>query len=235
MLQVLFGRGSSIDKEANEVKALEYASFLTLDQFNGSGVEELAFLNQMKVKNIPKDISKIDFKSNWLHRSYTHRGWDFSYPTDKAHWSIRKDILIATANKVFDFENSQQCNSFCVLIYYIHVLGDHIADRSVKTTELKMDFAGRVDNKDIVHELAAHLPILFKNQRNSLPLITLLQKMRVLDRNVEVLVRRPGGTASFTDKEFQNYKDSATELMNLLIKYVPELLQNEDFFTRVFD
>lgn len=234
MLQVLFGRHTSIDKESNEVKALEYASYLTLDQFNGKGVKELAFLNQMKVRNIPKDISKIDFSSNGLHRSYTHRGWDFSYSTDKAHWNIRKNILIATANKVFEFKDSQQCNSFCALIYYVHVLGDHIADKSKKKSELKIDFAGRVDNNDIVHELTMHLSILFKDQTNSLPLTTLLQKMRALDRNVETLVRRPGGIAAFTDVEFHTYKNAATELMNLLIRYVPELLQKEAFFTRFF-
>lgn len=234
MLQVLFGKYPSIDKESNEVKALEYASYLTLDQFNGNGVSELAFLNQMKVKSIPKDIAQIDFTGNALHRSYTHRGWDFSYPTDKAHWSIRKNILTATVTKVFNFKNPQKCNSFSALIYYTHVIGDHIADKSINKSEIKMDFAGRVDHKDIVHELTEHLSILFKDQANSLALTALLQKMRTLDRNVENLVRRPGGTATFTDEEFQTYKNSATELMSLLVRYVPELLQNEDFFTKVF-
>ena len=234
MLQVLFGKQPTVSRDNPAVKALSYASYLTLDQFNGNGATELNFLLQKKVKKIPKQISKIDFSGNAQHRSYTHRGWDFSYPLDKANWNVRKKILLATADKLFVFKNDQQCNSFCALIYYVHVLGDHIADSSIKKSDLKIEVAGRADDHDIVNELTKHLQVLFKYQSSSRLLTTLLQNMRALDRTVTTLMRIPGGFASFTEEDVLMYKNSATELMDLLITYVPELLQQEEFFTDVF-
>lgn len=234
LLQVLFGKQSTVSKDNQIVKALTYASYLALDQFNGNGASELNFLLHKKVKKIPKSILVIDFSGNAQHRSYTHRGWDFSYPLNKANWSVRKRILLATADKFFHFNNAQQCNSFGALIYYVHVLGDHIADSNVKKSDLKIEVAGRADDHDIVNELIKHLQILFKTQSSSPLLSNLLRNMRALDRNITTLLRKPGGFASFSEAEASMYNNSAAELMDLLIMNIPALLQNEQFFVRVF-
>ncbi len=95
MRDILFGNYSISNKDGNnKLRALECASYLCLDQYNGGGKSELAFLNNtFKVKGIINDISKINFTMNSYHRRYTHRGWNFKYPDDKAHWKLRKDLM----------------------------------------------------------------------------------------------------------------------------------------------
>ena len=148
---VLFGsRTYKTDSTNVEIKdriqAIENAVYLCVDQFNGAGKAELDYLvKERKIKDIAKSIEEIDYKSNYSHRSLTHRGWNVNYDM-KANWPIRKQILMNTvkkelfssldtpvswfpwlSNKIYWDDYKDQCESFCILLYCVHVLGDHIA------------------------------------------------------------------------------------------------------------
>ncbi len=239
MTQVLFGDKSLIYRNSKEVEALKCASYLAIDQFNakphvkGYGKDELAFLKQMGVKNLPKDIFVTNFSGNHLHRSFTHRGWNFNYPDDRANWSTRKEILINTINKIFNL-SKKEADSFGALIYYIHVLGDHIDDQEIKSAEDKIEFVGRLTKYDIVHELPYHFSILFKKQKKSPAYQTLLQKMRGIQWQVKFLYEKTDGMTNYSVDDFEIYKAGRQELMNVLIRYVPELLRDVDFFREKF-
>lgn len=123
------------------IEAIESAAYLCPDQFNGSGKEELNTLIAYGVPGIPNSIDEINFTSNWQHRRYTHMDWVPMEHPDVGNWDMRKEILLATVNKVFDFgpftdpvpllgwkvDYTDQCNSFCALVYYVHILGDNEA------------------------------------------------------------------------------------------------------------
>ena len=106
---VLFGPVNAVNamspEAQNALKALEYASYLAIDQYNGDGTIELTFLKSTyHVPGLPANIKAIDFRGNEYHRKFTHYGWDHQYYDDRANWAVRKDILLATTEKVFDFQ-----------------------------------------------------------------------------------------------------------------------------------
>lgn len=87
---ILFGNSNyskSISEETcNQLLALEYATKICLDQFQGNYSKELKFLNDRKIHGIIKSIDKIDFGGDSHHRQYTHKGWSWDYSSDdKAH------------------------------------------------------------------------------------------------------------------------------------------------------
>ena len=128
MLEVLFKNFREVENDPSiqdEIKALECASYLAIDQFNNNGQKDLDFLLTYGVKGIPSEVSEISFNaSGTTHRSHTHRGWDFQlYSVTKELWPVRKQILLNTADKIFDFQGDDvKKDSFCALIYYIHIL-----------------------------------------------------------------------------------------------------------------
>ena len=90
--QVLFGPGKYNGPAEGKaiINRLDAASYLTIDQFNGSGKKQLQTLKEAKIIGIPKSIVEIDYSASGNgedsnHRTYTHRGWDYSYQNDKAH------------------------------------------------------------------------------------------------------------------------------------------------------
>lgn len=223
----------------NAVKALEAASYLTLDQFNEYGQAKLDILHELGVLGIPNDLSAIDFKWNSQHRNFTHRGWDYTYTDDKAHWETRKKILIETINSQFDFGTSnaisgynKQCTSFAAIVYYIHVIGDHNEDSSYKVSELKMALGGRKDENDIIHELLKHSDILFSSQHLSINYLLYTSKLSSLNRKMGKIINSEGGINS--QEKFDKYHEYGEQLLEVLQKYLPELLKEEDFFSSVF-
>lgn len=100
----VFCFGSERYKESHSsakdsIQALEDAVYLAVDQFNGKSAEELKRLKDMGVSGLPLSIDEFNDRSNYVHRSFTHRGWDFEYP-EEAHWPVRKRILTNTVQKV---------------------------------------------------------------------------------------------------------------------------------------
>ena len=246
MLQVLFGKNFSeenySEKELQGIEALEAASYLAVDQYNGNGTEELKTLSDYRVPSLPRSISEIDFSGNQYHRRYTHRGWlgpynneDRPYPDDKAHWNTRKEILLQTTKKVFGFNDSQSRinDSLSAVIYYIHILGDHIVETDYQKMNSDMiGVGGRNDQYDIIHQLIYHFDVLFTSPTSTNRYNSFRSQLRLLNNEFSDLVNKDGGVN--TSEKQTAYSGLAKKLMDLLIKHVPELLQEEAYFSKVF-
>ena len=247
---VLFGPDNtenSMSPEAKKaLKALEYASYLALDQYNGKGGRALTYLNSTyHVPGLPKSIDAIDFSSNEYHRMYTHYGWDRQYNDDKAHWAIRKNILLATTEKVFDFQTfsgkvlwhdfgyAEKCNSFAALVYYVHVLGDHKALESYENIAMMQLAQPHPDSSpDIYSELKYHLQIHFSDQSSTHKHKAFMQELDTQAEAARTLAASTGGTN--TDEKFLVYKAQVESLLTLLQDYVWQMLKEEAFFTDIF-
>ena len=240
MLKILFKNFKVVENDSSiqdEIKALECASYLAIDQFNGNGQKDLDFLLNYGVKGIPEDVSSISYKGGGDHRSHTHRGWDFSlYTLTKDLWPTRKQILLNTADKVFDFQGEEaKKNSFCALLYYIHILGDHMADKNHKVKNgLKMDVGGKnKDKEDIIHELLKHIRILFADQKHTHKYRGLTTALGIYNSRLAELVQSEGGIN--TDEKFQQKQKYVKTLVeDVLPNYLPEMLKNEQFFYKTF-
>jgi len=239
MLEVLFKNFKEVENDPSvqdEIEALECASYLVIDQFNNNGQKDLDFLLTYGVKGIPTNVSEISFNaSGTTHRSHTHRGWDFQlYTVTKEQWPIRKQILHNTADKIFDFQgNEAKKDSFCALIYYIHILGDHMDDSSYLVKNgLKMDVGGRVDKEDIIHELLKHIEIVFADQKHTHKYRSLTGALERYNSRLAKIVRSEGGIN--TDEKFELKQEYTVNLMKLLTMYLPEMLKEEQFFNEVF-
>lgn len=236
------------------IEAIECAAYLCPDQFNGNGKDELNTLIVYGVPGIPKSIDEINFTSNWQHRRYTHLGWVPVEHPDVGNWDMRKEILLATVNKVFDFgpftdpiifgwkvDYTDQCNSFCALVYYVHILGDNEALSTFDQYKKEGSYViplGRThpsnSNPDIIWELTElYLPKLFSESvKASNDYKTLIQKLTGLGSEVRSLAGRTGGINS--EERFQEYKGYCDQLLEILSTYIPKLLMQEPFFKKVF-
>ena len=241
MLDVLFKSFKNVENDksiSKEIEALECASYLTIDQYNGNGEKDLSFLQQYKVKDLPSSISQIDYSSGSYHRRATHRGWDGETTgvyntTDRERWIIRKKILINTCDKIFDFKgNTTKRDSFCALIYYIHILGDRIADSKYYPNSDIIELGGRTDNQDITHELRHHISILFSDQNHTHKFNHVITRLDYLDSRIATLLKKNNG--SISSEDFVEYKGYADDIMDVLKYNIPEMLKDEDFFRKVF-
>ncbi len=241
------------------VKAIECGSYLCLDQYNGNGKDNLECLKTYGVNGLPSDIGVIDFKGNQHHRQYTHKGWDYKYPLekgkdkDKANWLIRKKILQSTVERVFDSkkgivsnlfgkvkslfskeEYSKQYDSFCALVYYVHVLGDQIDANEYEEGFFAVPFSKMSGKGDccIVEELEKHLDILFESQKESTEYINFKNGMEEIRIKAEQCYARAGGL--YIPENFEAYRECECEFLKLLEDNIPELLENEEFFKKVF-
>lgn len=188
------------------------------------------------MKGIPKSVEDISFTaSGTTHRSYTHRGWRSSnngLSTEKRE--LREQILLNTVGTVFDFGgNEKQKESFCALIYYIHLLGDHMDDSSYKVNNgLKMEVGGRKDKTDIIHELEANIAIVFSDQSHTHKYQSLLSSLEKYNSRFYKLINSEGGIN--TEEEFAQKHEYVDGLTKLLTYYLPEMLKDEPFFYQAF-
>lgn len=239
MLEALFKNFKEVDNDpgiTEKLEALESASYLCIDQFNSKGQRDLDKLLHFGVKGIPKNINEISFDA-WgtTHRSYTHRGWrstNNSLPTEKRE--LREQILLNTADAVFDFAgNEKQKESFCALIYYIHLLGDHMDDSSYKVNNgLKMEVGGRKDKTDIIHELETHIAVVFSDQSHTHKYQSLMASLEKYNSRFYKLINSEGGIN--TDEKFAEKQEYVEGLTKLLTYYLPEMLKDEPFFYQAF-
>lgn len=240
MEDVLFKNFKEIqnDEDADRYfRALGCAAYLTIDQFNSNGQSDLDYLvKEMKIKGLPSNVSEISFNaSGTTHRTYTHRGWDFQYYGEmKELWPERKEVLITTVDSMFDFEgNTKKRDSFCALVYYIHILGDHMDDTSYYVKNgLKIDVGGRVDEESIIDELLYHIERLFEDQKHTHKYNSLTATLEKYDSRFSTLVRSEGGIN--TDEKFQKKQELTQDLMKVLTMYIPEMLKEEQFFNERF-
>lgn len=173
---------------------LERASSLCIDQFDNSSSSYLKQLHLKGVKNLPATITEINLKATAQnHRCFTHLGWTAAgtksagseawprlqisiYPGDENNpnwpriWAERQEILRTSVDHVFDFENSRQREAFCGLLYYVHILGDHIEFKYgtyEKGNGQVILIAGGHGQITFISELLNVLAILFEEQRFS--------------------------------------------------------------------
>lgn len=242
---VLFGPHCSLPVNTADTKlALEklyHASYLAIDQFKGDGEKDLTFLKSQSIKYLPENISIIDYMaSGRTHRSFTHRGWNFSYVQDNGNWTVRKMIILSTVNNVFNFKISGknpekykgQCDSFSALLYYIHLIGDHIENKKIKAEGLEMNLGGTRDGENIISELLLHSEILFASQKKTDTYLSFISRLNQMNFRLSSLVTQTGGIRS--DADFQEYHDCAEELLRILQLHIPYLLKNETFFRDIF-
>lgn len=239
MLDVLFKNFKEIDNDKSvkqEVEALECACYLTIDQFNESGQKALDTLHTYGVKGIPDSLDAIKISASPSnHRSYTHRGWNFAYfGVQGEQWPARQNVMIATVGTIFDFDgNVEKQESFCEFLYYIHILGDHMDDKSYKIYNgLKMDVGGRIDQNDIIHEWLDCIEIVFADQKYTHKYRSLTSSLERYNSKFTRIVRSKGGIN--TDEKFALYNKYCKDLMNMMTMYVPEMLKEEEFFNEVF-
>ena len=248
MSYVLFGDEDWKDPKS-KIELLEKASYLALDQFNdkafrNKGERFLQELKDKKVRDLPADISEIDFNSNYDHRRYTHMGWNHNYENDDANWEVRKTILCSTTNKVFNFGLSElgnrfgeKCDSFSALVYYIHVLGDHLDSASKKVEvdkETMIPFATKKateESPDLFYELKnTCFERLFLDQMDSDLYQEFIRKFEKLEKAARRLQRH----GVQTEEQQEKWANNMDDLLVLLEKYIPKLLKEETFFQKEF-
>lgn len=240
MCDVLFKNFKVVenDKSVSDIiEALECASYLAIDQYNGNGQSDLDYLKNYGVKGIPNKISDIDYNAGAYHRRATHRGWNGEiglYEGDTLErWKIRKEILLNTADKIFDFNgNNEKKDSFCAIIYYIHILGDRIADKKYYQNADIMELGGRTDKQDITHELLVNFEILFADQKHTHKYQHVVTKLEKYNSDIYKLISKsPSG---ISDDDFIKYQKYANEIEEVLECNLPEMLKEEAFFREVF-
>lgn len=239
MLEVLFRNFKEVENDHNvddEIEALECAAYLCIDQFNNNGQKDLDVLLGFGVKGIPSKVEDIAFNASGTnHRSFTHRGWKSTNNSiSKEKRELRENILLNTADAIFDFKgNENQKDGFCALIYYIHLLGDHQDDTSYMVKNgLKMDVGGRKDKTDIIHELEANISVVFSDQTHTHKYQSLMGSLEKYNSKLYDLVNSEGGIN--TDEEFFEKQELVDGLTRLLTLYLPEMLKDELFFSEVF-
>lgn len=253
---VLFGNEdykSTHPAVSDTIQAIEDATYLAVDQFNGNGQDALANLQKRRIPDIPASITEFDYTSNYSHRSLTHRGWNIVY-LDKAHWPVRKQILMNTAKKELFTHNdtpldwfpwlaeqvygtkgsAQQQENFCILLYYTHVIGDHLEAAKYQDLAYVAPLVrpNDRDNPGVIPELMSCFEVLFEAQSGSYTYIALTQELDNLRSRSAKLLQSTGGIN--TDEKFAAYHQCVEDLLTTLKDYVPKLLENEEFFSDTF-
>ena len=230
------------------VERIEDAAYLAIDQYNGSGTTELKNLNDDKIPGIPSSIEQINFSSNYAHRDFTHRGWNVTYDP-KAHWPERQTILKNTIRaKLFSSsegplswlpwssdrsKTDRKVEAFAVLVYYVHVLGDHIEAEKFTALNYVSPLANYNDrdNPGIIPDLMKYLAILFEDQSSAEQYNSMIQDLEHLADISDKLYHVDGG---IRETQFPEYHQYALDLLETLATYVPDLLKNEAFFHKAF-
>ena len=192
------------------------------------------------------------------HRYYTHRGWNLG-DEDKAHWSVRQQLLLNTIDKeLFSTENviadffsdvfqrdnyeKKQRESFAILLYYVHILGDHL-EAGKKTAPMdKMNAVALIapltrpnydtqNNPAIIPELIACVKILFKSQEKDRFFNDFIQDLEEIRERSSAITDSKDG---LNTGNFNEYNKCAEDLLESLASYVPTLLEKEDFFRDAF-
>ena len=178
------------------------------------------------------------------HGDYTHLGWTHKYENDKANWPVRKKLLQNTVNKVFDFgffnewfgKKSNQCESFCALIYYVHIAADHLYE-GYKYDKHIIPFAvvgANEKSPDLFYELIYYLSILFEEQIDTYSYSAMMIALESLAIDAREL------QANYSDEYTSDEREEMFRVMkqslmkDILEIYIPQLLKNTDFFNKAF-
>lgn len=250
---VLFGDRVLTKEMKATVKMLEEASYLTIDQFDSKGQNKLDFLSGKGVRGLPK-LKEINIDPGVAnHRKYAHNGWNSEWHQMKYNsqynkdenwqkkWKKRKSILLNTVNEVFGFswfsnipliggvvnDYGEDCDSFCAIVYYTHILGDHEVTSDISQYEILLPIGGGSLDNTIIQELSYHFESLFSEQEHTEAYNSLMDGLD--DLNNECLE-----IGDITEKNIGKNQEIARKLLELMEDNVPELLENEGFFADVF-
>lgn len=242
---MLFGNPSYSSYKPSEIKQriekLEDALLLCIDQFNGNYEDKLAKLSS--VKNVPDDLSSIDFKAGTNHRVYTHRGWNHTYAQfeiEKSHPDTRKQLLIAVIEHVFPirkYESSEQTakisDAMGCLLYNMHIIEDRYHSKTyygAVSTLLLADASAQTES--VVHDVLICLPVLFADQKNakSSSYNELVTGLRRISNSIVSARKNNNSTEAFILIDRQYSK----ELKDLLAEYLPPLFQVQPWFLEAF-
>ena len=245
---VIFGTSKLSDIEKAVADAFAAAAFLTIDQYKNTGQNQLDVLKTYGIQNLPT-IEEISIEGKGKHRTYAHNGWDSEIHPLKYRntyndsqwdkkWKLRKGIIEKTVNKTFDFNwwsgipiignklptSSEECDSFCALIYYIHLIGDHVETHTLDEYKCLMPLGGRFITETIVSELEYHCEVLFAEQTDTLVYSQLQKSLRKIDNDCLKL-------GIISEDTIDKNHEIANELLDELKRYIPKLLKEEAFFT----
>lgn len=238
--EVLFGdaRVSDTDK----LDSLNDACQLAIDQHNGDGKDTLDELKQT-IRGLPDTIDSFNVNHGSLHRNYTHRGWDYEYEKDEAHWKdIRKKIILDTVNQLFDFGvlskitmlgYDDKCNSFSAFIYYIHILHDHRTNNEFHSNYYEIPLVkGRGDKYGIVEEIEKHCKILFADYDDTKEYRKLIMDLEYHKKSIQKIYSSRSDLAD--SENYEKYRLAAENLMKTLVDDIPVLMKKEKFFSKAF-
>ncbi len=184
------------------------------------------------------------------HRRYTHLGWNYKNYPNKEFWAKRKQVLLHTVNwtlfndKAFFsrvpwlsgviYSPSEQCDAFCAMVYYIHILGDHIEGNiPEKLTDLEplIQYTS-LSTPGIITELKEQFDIVFIAQKDSWTYAAMMEELSDLEIKAEHNCGMWGAVDTI-EKCTINQK-YAEKLLDILAAYLPKLLKNEPFFSTHF-
>lgn len=258
---ILFGKSKRSTIRQDEryrptIDAINYASYLCIDQSGNDGEDQLKNLNEFGVPHLPSlDDIRLPHNATGNHRKYTHKGWRYTYDSDSdAYWKKRKNILLQTINTAFDFGlidefkfmlgwfDNSTCDAFAELVYCIHILGDYQEGinkaQEDMTYRLKstvsdqcISYAQRnasEDNRDLLFDLNESLRLLFDNETTGKDYSKLASRLDVISRSARRL------NTVENEESARKFQDNLAELRKLLENRVPNLLKKTDFFKQVF-
>lgn len=260
----LFGDADHVlrGEKRSAFKAIADAAALCIDQFSANESMQSKkgeFEDLSERVNLSMSFEDIDLNKKVAgenvtpntHRMYTHQGWNSAKYSNTEFWDARKEILLEAAqHSLFDDSipfipwvsniissltgPSEQCDSFCALVYYVHILGDHLeGDKPDKLDALEpLAQYESLSSPGIIPELQEYLQVLFADQKTSWTFTTLMQGLDTLGRKAEKVYYSPGGIN--TEEKCTTNMENAEELLKLLGAYIPKLLEKEDFFKQAF-
>lgn len=245
--QVLFGNEAV--KNTDTLDALNDAVALSIDQHGSDGSEYLTELNDLGIKGLPKSIDEFKGPGGPTHRNYTHKGWNYNYKeegVDSAKWSsVRKKIILDTVNQEFDFgfwsgkkllwhkfEYDEQCESFSALIYYVHIIGDHISNTTYHSNYEEIPLIKGNEKYGIIEELEKYSQKLISDTKDNVTYNNYITALEEIKASIQKIYSSQN---DLDDPEvYEEYHQYAIDLMDCLIDYMPLLLQKEEFFQKTF-
>lgn len=217
-------------------------------------------LQELGLPALPNSFDNLDLNINVApdgknitassHRKYTHLGWNYKDYPNEEFWETRKQVLLHTVNwTLFNdkalfswipgaadalYPPSEQCEAFCAMVYYIHILGDHIeGDKPEKLTDLEpLIQYTNLSTPGIIAELKEQLSVVFVSQEDSWTYAALMDKLTGLEIRAEQNCATWG--AVDTKERCTLNQDYANELLDILSDYLPNLLKYEPFFSSHF-
>ena len=252
---VLFGsREEILSGDANLIfNAIADAAALTIDQFSPNDTnrwKENTYnklqknLEQLHLPSLKDSYDSLDLNIKIAtdgknitantHRKYTHLGWNYKNYPNEEFWVKRKQVLLHTVNwMLFNGSPSEQSNAFCAMVYYIHILGDHIEGDASKNLEY-LEPIQYVDasTPGIITELKEQLQIVFTSQKRSWSYAGLMEALTTLE--IESAEEYKTWGKLDTKEKCDINKEYAKEILRVLSAYLPTLLKKEPFFYNHF-